>query len=67
MIVRTYNQCARAVPPSKIIVATDDKRIKKVCENHKINTIMTSNKCLTGTERDAEIAKKIKEMNKLYS
>ena len=29
MIVRTFNQCKRAVPASKIVVATDDKRIKK--------------------------------------
>jgi 3-deoxy-manno-octulosonate cytidylyltransferase (CMP-KDO synthetase) len=61
MIVRTYNQCARAVPPSKIIVATDDKRIQTVCKKNNINTIMTSKKCLTGTDRIAEVSKKIKK------
>ena len=31
MIIRTFNQCAKAVHRSKIIVATDDKRIQKIC------------------------------------
>ena len=60
MIIRTYNQCKKVVPESKILVATDDKRIKKVCDNEKINVIMTSKKCLTGTDRIAEVAKKFK-------
>ena len=49
MIVRTYNQCCKAIPKSKILVATDDERIKKVCEKNKIKVVMTSKKCLTGT------------------
>ena len=61
MIIRTFNQCVKAVPRSKILVATDDKRIKKICELKNINTIMTSKKCLTGTDRIAEVAKKIKK------
>jgi len=61
MIVRTYNQCAKVVPKSKIFVATDDKRVKKTCDKFQINTIMTSKKCLTGTDRIAEVAMKIKK------
>ena len=60
MIVRTFNQCKKVVPENKIIVATDDKRIQKVCENANIRTIMTSKKCLTGTDRIAEVSKKLK-------
>jgi len=60
MIIRTYNQCKKVVPKSKILIATDDKRIQKVCEKEKINVIMTSKKCLTGTDRVAEVAKKFK-------
>ena len=60
MIIRTFNQCIKAVPRSKILIATDDKRIKNICELNNINTIMTSKKCLTGTDRIAEVAKKIK-------
>tara|TARA_B100001250_G_C19749328_1_gene766935 strand:+ start:686 stop:1411 length:726 start_codon:yes stop_codon:yes gene_type:complete len=60
MIIRTYNQCKKVVPESKILVATDDQRIKKVCQDVKINTVMTSKRCLTGTDRVAEVAKKLK-------
>lgn len=59
MIVRTYNQCASVCPKEKIYVACDDIRIKKICESNDINVIMTSKKCLTGTDRVAECAKKI--------
>jgi 3-deoxy-manno-octulosonate cytidylyltransferase (CMP-KDO synthetase) len=60
MIIRTYNQCKKVVPESKILIATDDARIRKVCEKKKINVVMTSKKCLTGTDRIAEVAKKFK-------
>ena len=60
MIVRTYNQCAKVVSKDKIIVATDSYKIKKVCDEYKIKSIITSNKCLTGTDRVAEVSKKIK-------
>ncbi len=61
MIVRTYNQCKKVVPESKIIVATDDKRIKKICDQNRIKSIMTSKRCLTGTDRISEVAKKIRK------
>lgn len=61
MIIRTYNQCKKAVHPSKIVVATDHKKILSLCEKNNINAIMTSKKCLTGTDRVAEISKKIKK------
>lgn len=61
MIIRTFNQCNKAVSRSNIIVATDDKRIKKLCLDRNINVIMTSKKCLTGTDRVAQVAKKIKK------
>ena len=32
MIIRTFNQCIKAVSSSKILVATDDRRIQKICE-----------------------------------
>lgn len=61
MVVRTYNQCKKVVSASKIIVATDDKRIQKICFKNGINSMMTSKKCLTGTDRIAEVARKIKK------
>ena len=59
MIVRTYNQCKKVVKKNQIIVATDSVKIKKVCDEYKINSLITSSKCLTGTDRVAEVAKKI--------
>tara|TARA_B110000259_G_C13878003_1_gene347639 strand:- start:43 stop:774 length:732 start_codon:yes stop_codon:yes gene_type:complete len=60
MIVRTYNQCSKIVSRDKIIVATDSLKIKKICDAYKMKSLMTSSKCLTGTDRVAEVAKKIK-------
>ena len=60
MIIRTFNQCKKVVPASKIIVATDDKRIEDRCKKEGIKTLMTSKNCLTGTDRIAQVAKKFK-------
>jgi 3-deoxy-manno-octulosonate cytidylyltransferase (CMP-KDO synthetase) len=59
MIVRTYRQCIKAVLPELVIVATDDERIKNVCEGEGIRVVMTSADCLTGTDRVAEVARHI--------
>lgn len=59
MIVRTYQQCVRAVPAEQIVVATDDDRIRTACETSGIRVVMTSSSCLTGTDRLAEVARMI--------
>ena len=59
MIVRTYRQCAKAVPAELIYVTTDDHRIKVACDQADIRVIMTSSDCLTGTDRVAEAARQI--------
>lgn len=59
MIVRTWRQCAKAVPETLIYVATDDLRIKQVCESHGIQVLMTGDTCLTGTDRLAEAAQQV--------
>ena len=41
-------------------VATDDDRIFDACQEYLIPCIMTSKKCLNGTERVAEVATKVK-------
>lgn len=56
MLIRTYQQCLKAVPADKIYVATDDSRIEALCHEHDIQVIMTSDRCLTGTDRVAEVA-----------
>jgi 3-deoxy-manno-octulosonate cytidylyltransferase (CMP-KDO synthetase) len=59
MIVRTYRQCIKVVPAESVYVATDDERIKSICEASDIRVIMTSSDCLTGTDRVAEVARQI--------
>lgn len=63
MVIRTSIQCLKVVKKSQLIVATDDIRIQKCCEKYSINSMLTSKKCKTGTDRVAEVAKKIKVKN----
>jgi len=61
VLLRTYEQCLLATnSPEKIIVATDHESIIHFCEEHSIQVIMTSEHCLTGTDRVSEVANKIK-------
>lgn len=60
MIIRTYLQCLKVVSRKLIYIATDSPKIKKVCNLYGAQCIITSKKCLTGTDRVAEVSKKIK-------
>lgn len=60
MIERTFLQCSKAFDRDLIYIATDSKIILKLCKEKKIKCILTSKNCLTGTDRVAEVAKKIK-------
>ena len=59
MILRVADICSKAVGKKNTFVATDHAKIKNVVKNFGYNVIMTSKKCLTGTDRVAEAAKKI--------
>lgn len=59
MIQRVYEQCTQAFPKEDIYVATEDERIKVHCHTLGIQCIVTSDQCLTGTDRIAEVAKLI--------
>jgi 3-deoxy-manno-octulosonate cytidylyltransferase (CMP-KDO synthetase) len=59
MIQRTYNQCLKAVDKSLLYIATDSDKIADHCTLLGMNVIMTSDSCLTGTDRIAEFSKKI--------
>lgn len=63
LIQRTIEQCKKAVPTQLIYVATESSMIKEHCENLGINVLLTSDKCLTGTDRIAECAKQISAEN----
>tara|TARA_B100000700_G_C14937244_1_gene804968 strand:- start:130 stop:885 length:756 start_codon:yes stop_codon:yes gene_type:complete len=58
LIERVYDACCKTVISKKVVVATDSLKIKKFCIKKKINFVMTSKKCLTGTDRIIEVAKK---------
>lgn len=59
MILRTYEQCIKAIDANLVYVATDSEHIKSHCEENNIQVVMTSSTCLTGTDRIAEFAKKV--------
>lgn len=59
MVVRVWRQVTKALPEDRVWVATDDDRIRDECERHGIQTVMTSEGCLTGTDRVYEAATKI--------
>lgn len=59
MIQRVYEQCIKAVESNRVYVATDDDRIRSACETFGAKVVMTSSDCLTGTDRVAEVSRKI--------
>jgi len=61
VIEHVINRCIKAVDKKKILVATDNYKIVNLCKKININYLITSKKCLTGTDRVAEVAKKIKK------
>jgi len=58
MIKRTYEQAKKSLLLDKVVVATEDSRIEEYCIKENIPVIMTSDKCLTGTDRIAEVSQK---------
>ncbi|MBB6271618.1 3-deoxy-manno-octulosonate cytidylyltransferase (CMP-KDO synthetase) [Pedobacter cryoconitis] len=60
MLQRTYEQCVQAVDKSLIYVATEDQRIVDHCRLLDIQVLLTSDHCLTGTDRIAEVADLVK-------
>jgi len=60
MILRVADICKKVVKNDDLFIATDDKRISQKVNENGYNFVMTSKKCLTGTDRVAEASKKIK-------
>ncbi len=58
MIKRTYEQAKKSKLLDELVVATEHEKIKNYCERENIPVIMTSDNCLTGTDRIAEVAQK---------
>lgn len=64
LILRVADRCKSIINKKDLIIATDNNQISKVVKKDNFNVIMTSTKCLTGTDRVAEVAKKIN--SKIY-
>ena len=60
MIIWVAETCRNVIGNSNVIIATDDVKIKKVVNDYGFKAIMTSKTCSTGTDRVAEVSKKIK-------
>ena len=50
MIKWVYDKCLKCFD-GKVIVATDDERLKSYCKRNNIDVKMTSANCITGTDR----------------
>ena len=59
MILWVAELSSKAIGKENIFVATEDKRIESVVEEAGFKVIMTSDKHPTGTDRLAEVAKKV--------
>lgn len=59
MIERVWGQCIKVLSPKNIFIATDSNKIFDHCISKGMQPIMTSNKCLTGTDRVYEASEKI--------
>ena len=60
MVLRVADICKKIVGIKNLYIATDSKLIENVLLKEGYKTIITSRKCLTGTDRVAEASKKIK-------
>lgn len=58
MLQRTYNKCREGFD-GKILVATDSNKIFDFCKLNNIEVCLTSSKCITGTDRVAEVAENL--------
>lgn len=61
LVLRVADNAAKAINKGKVYIATDSQEIKDKVEQAGYKAIMTSEKCLTGTDRVAEAALQINE------
>ena len=60
MIQHVWERCCLAADKTLVYIATDDKRIRDVAIQFGAQVVMTSDECLTGTDRLAEVNEQIK-------
>ena len=59
MIIRVADIASQVVPKENIYIATEDERIAKVVDDYDYKVILTSDNCLTGTDRVCEASQEI--------
>tara|TARA_Y100000591_G_scaffold323690_1_gene341916 strand:+ start:251 stop:979 length:729 start_codon:yes stop_codon:yes gene_type:complete len=59
LILHVAERCKKVLGNKNLFIATDSTRIQKRVKESNFNVIMTSSKCLTGTDRVAQASKKI--------
>tara|TARA_Y100000816_G_scaffold292619_1_gene289175 strand:+ start:10016 stop:10762 length:747 start_codon:yes stop_codon:yes gene_type:complete len=59
LILHVLEKCNEISDKKKIIVATDSVKIVNFVNRNNYNSILTSTKCLTGTDRVSEVSNKI--------
>jgi 3-deoxy-manno-octulosonate cytidylyltransferase (CMP-KDO synthetase) len=60
MVWWVYNQALKVPELDEVYVATEDERIKKVCEDLGCRVLMTADTHATGTDRTAEAAGQVR-------
>ncbi len=58
MIQHVWERSARAKGVDRVIVATEDRRIADACARFGAECVLTSEKCRSGTDRVAEVARR---------
>jgi len=59
MVWHVYHQAIKAKMLDEVYIATDDKRIKEVCDDFNMKVLMTSDAHKTGSDRLSECVSKI--------
>ena len=63
LIQRSVEAARRVAGVSGVFVTTDDERIAEACHGSRVGVIMTSPECRNGTERCAEAARHLHEID----
>tara|TARA_Y100000591_G_C21785651_1_gene673628 strand:- start:436 stop:1185 length:750 start_codon:yes stop_codon:yes gene_type:complete len=59
MVLRVADICVKVCGLENLYIATDNKKISDTVKRNNYKAVMTSKRCLTGTDRVAEASKKI--------
>lgn len=59
MIVRVARRAAQCAGAGQVVVATDDERIQRACEEHDVAVVLTVGDHASGSDRCAEVARRL--------